>query len=251
MTRPDSVSPSSTPPPPLPRTGHLYLLLVGVLLGLVLGPAVLGRVSPGVYRGWFQGGRDAVSNVLDYQRETAAQEAKLRRVFGSGGGEDSSAEAAILSLRLKRDQGEAQRRLTVTQAEDARLARVRGWMLGLVLAVAGVMAIEAVLAPPTNPTPAPAPPPTADSTPNPADTDQSPPHATLPIDSITAGMVTARYTLLAAWVMLALAQPGVLSGGWSMTAAWATAGVVLVVGAVVATAMCREHLGHPKAPRTK
>jgi len=43
---------------PLPDVKHVYLLAAGIFLGVMLGPAVLGRVMPAQYEQWFNAGGD-------------------------------------------------------------------------------------------------------------------------------------------------------------------------------------------------
>ena len=219
MTRHDS---------PSPRLLHLYPLLIGVVAGVLLGPAVLGRVSPETYRSLFQGGRDAAAEVLEYQRETTQKEEALRNIFGMSGGQDSSVDAALSSLRLNRGGGEADLRLAVTEAENRRLAAVRGWMIGLILAVAGVMVVESVVDPSITKKRADAPP-DSDAPPEGEEaTESNQPTA------VFAALVTARYLLLAMWIAIAFAQPAVLSGPWQAVGGLAVVGVAIVVAVGVA-----------------
>jgi len=60
------------PPKPqaIPGPIELYILAGGLLLGILLGPAVLGRVAPAAHANLFGGG-PATQQLLDYEQETA------------------------------------------------------------------------------------------------------------------------------------------------------------------------------------
>lgn len=60
-----------------PGSIELYILAAGLLLGILLGPAVLGRVAPAAHANLFGGG-PATQQLLDYERETAAMIAALQ-----------------------------------------------------------------------------------------------------------------------------------------------------------------------------
>lgn len=55
---------------------ELYILAAGLLLGVLLGPAVLGRVAPAAHASLFGGG-PATQQLMKYEEETAAMVAAL------------------------------------------------------------------------------------------------------------------------------------------------------------------------------
>lgn len=67
----------SQKPPHTPGPVELYILAAGLLLGVLLGPAVLGRVAPTAHAGLFGGG-PATQQLIEYEEETAAMVAALQ-----------------------------------------------------------------------------------------------------------------------------------------------------------------------------
>ncbi|MEM8736886.1 MAG: hypothetical protein AAGG38_00170 [Planctomycetota bacterium] len=63
--------------PSTPGPTELYILAAGLLLGVLLGPAVLGRVAPAAHASLFGGG-SATQQLLEYEEETAAMVAALQ-----------------------------------------------------------------------------------------------------------------------------------------------------------------------------
>ena len=166
----------------MPRVAHLYLLAAGVLLGVALGPAVLGRIAPNAHVALFRGSALAAA-LASYQADTAAVD-DLRASGVSGVAIDEELNRRALTVRLLR--GELER--TMDHRALVLLAAVG---VALVI-VAGVeawlpMAPVPITTPATKPAPAPA------TTP--------PPHARL---------ATARYALLALGLALAVARPTLL-----------------------------------------
>ncbi len=160
----------------MPRVAHLYLLAAGVLLGVVLGPAVLGRIAPDAHVALFRG--SALAEALAaYETDTAAVDA-LRASGVSGVALDEELDRRTLTARLLR--GELDR--TMDRRALTLLAAV-GVALVIVAGVEAWLSMAPV--PPTTPKPAPTP----------------PPHARL---------ATARYALLALGLALAVARPTLL-----------------------------------------
>lgn len=68
---------SQTRPDTTPGPVNLYVLAAGLLLGVLLGPAVLGRVSPTGYAALF-GGAALHAQLAEHEQGTAAMIAALR-----------------------------------------------------------------------------------------------------------------------------------------------------------------------------
>ncbi|QQE13096.1 hypothetical protein JD969_06440 [Planctomycetota bacterium] len=64
----------------LPFADHrdLYLLIAGLLIGLVLGPGVLNKFAPNVYRSLFIGNLAQVRELFVFDKKQAAVEAEIR-----------------------------------------------------------------------------------------------------------------------------------------------------------------------------
>lgn len=67
----------SSPHTHTPGPIELYILAAGLLLGVLLGPAVLGRVAPAAHASLFGGG-PATQQRVEYEQETAAMVAALQ-----------------------------------------------------------------------------------------------------------------------------------------------------------------------------
>ncbi len=120
-----------------PDPWHLYLLVAGVLAGVLLGPGVLGRVVPGVYDRWFVGGNDAALVVRSLQQKQAELAVQMRAT-----GDDAA--GAMLEQEMAGRVAMAQ--ATLQQAMRAHSDRALGFVLALVAAAVVLMATEAVLA---------------------------------------------------------------------------------------------------------
>lgn len=120
-----------------PEPWHLYLLVAGVLAGVLLGPGVLGRAAPGVYDRWFVGGQDAALAVRSLQQKQAELAVQMRAT-----GDDAA--GAMLEQEMAGRVAMAQ--ATLQQAMRAHSDRAMGFVLALVVAMVVLMAIEAVLA---------------------------------------------------------------------------------------------------------
>lgn len=129
---------------PLPDRRHLLLLAVGVVIGVLLGPAVLGRVSPAGYRAVFAGEGAAVAALraelgeLERQRDELSRLAEVSGVTAVAIEENRAAidrEAMVIEKAL------AYERLRMGFLQSASL------VLGLVVALVVVMIFEAVISP--------------------------------------------------------------------------------------------------------
>lgn len=163
---------------PFPDLRDLYLLVAGVLLGVVLSPLVLGQLAPGAYDALFRGGGEAWATVAEADREIDAQ---LRELEATG-----VTDVALAEHRARRIEETLPQRLEAMQARWQREMTIAGWMTALVLAAAATMAIEAVVSP------------------SPRD------GRALAVPATLGRLATVRYALLAVWLALAIAQPTLL-----------------------------------------
>ena len=120
-----------------PDPMHLYLLVAGVLAGVLLGPGVLGRIAPGVYDRWFVGGNDAAMMVRSLQQKQAELAVQMR-ITGD--------EAAGAMLEQEMAGRVAMAQASLQQAMRAHSDRALGFVLALVVAAVVLMSVEAVLA---------------------------------------------------------------------------------------------------------
>lgn len=156
----------------------LYLLVAGLVLGVLLGPAVLGQAAPGVYERMFVGMGEATADLREAE---AAHASALRDLQETGVSDAALAERAVGF--------EQQRMLLQARAEQEQvthLGRLTGRMLALVFAVVGVMVIEALVSPQPNG------------------------GGRQVVPTAVSRLVTIRYALAALWLMVVVAQPAML-----------------------------------------
>jgi hypothetical protein len=163
-----------------PTHRDLYLLAVGIFVGVLLGPAVLGRLAPRAYQDMFIG-RSAADKKLELLESTYEED--LRKIQE---GLRGATEVALTEALAKRETEHRQARLPLqAQVELDRKAhaqRVAGWMTALIVAVAAFMVIEVVIEP-----------------------------AGSAVRASWRGRVASvRYALIATWAALLLAQPALL-----------------------------------------
>lgn len=195
----------------LPFATHrdLYLLVAGAVLGLVMGPAVLGQMAPAVYDRLFVGGGELA-------HELAEQEASLReeleRIGASG-----VTQIAVQEHEQQRMREMLPLRMELATQQAEREGAIAGWMLALVVATVLVMVIESLVSP------------------QPSTTAGGTRRAVVPL--AVSRLITARYALLAVWLALALARPMMLAN---------LPGVFTVLLVVVAVAAAFVPLGPRK-----
>ena len=163
---------------PFPDVGGVYLLIAGILLGVLLGPAVFGRLAPNAYRDAFVGGADLVKQLEAEQTKTDQQ---LRNLEQTG-----VTDTAIKEQLAQREQKAVVLQAQLQQAQQQRLNALTGWAGAIMLAMLAVMLLESLLAPNT------------------------PAAGTVQIHPALGRLITARYALAALWIALVLAQPALI-----------------------------------------
>lgn len=164
---------------PFPARRDLFLLATGLVLGVVLGPPVLGTLSPAAYVGLF-GGTEAATALDEVNEQAALARAQAREQLGlepefqprpaplagadgaagaaGAAGPDGVAGADGVAADPARARAEAQYRqvdevLARTQQARARAvqntmdAQAVEWLLGLLMALAAVFVAEVLVAP--------------------------------------------------------------------------------------------------------
>ncbi len=163
---------------PFPDLGGLYLLVAGLLLGVLLGPAVLGRAAPSLYQQVFVGGGEILQQIEAEQEKTRQQIEALE-------GTDVT-EVAITEQLAGREQQIVLLKAQYEQACRERLGELTGWINALMLAVIAIMLIESLMSP---------------------DVSEG---KTLKVPAALGRLNTARYALAALWITIAMAQPALL-----------------------------------------
>lgn len=182
---------------PFADARHLYLLGVGLLLGILLGPAVLGRVAPETYAAWFTGAGEAAAEIRAFNEDTAEG---LERLIATGVS-DIAIDEYIAERDAERQFLPAFGRAVIEQNQHEKAWA--GRLLALVLTVVVVMGLEAWVGP-------------------------TPRDGRAVVPPALGRLVTIRYALIALWLMLALASPAALLG-----APWVFFAMVLLVVMVV------------------
>lgn len=158
---------------PFPARRDLFLLAAGLVLGVVLGPPVLGTLSPAAYVGLF-GGTEAATALDEVNEQAALARAQAKEQLGlepefqprpaplagadGAAGPAGPAGADGVAADPARARAEAQYRqvdevLARTQQARARAvqntmdAQAVEWLLGLLMALAAVFVAEVLVAP--------------------------------------------------------------------------------------------------------
>jgi len=165
----------------------IYIIAIGVLVGILLGPGVLGRLAPSVYATIFIGDQ-AVAEKIEQARETHRQQViedlerlELTEVSPEAVEEYQARADAELQAELAQLGAEAM------AARQVRADRLDGLRRALILTLVLVMLLESVHAT------------SARRRATPRDGER------------LTGIVAARYVLIAGWLTLFLAQPRMLS----------------------------------------
>ena len=164
--------------PPFATHRDLSLLLAGIALGLLLGPAVLGKVAPQTYQRWFVGGDEAKAALDAFDAETE----QMRHQLAQTGVTPAAIDEFVAQRKRESLPQLAGYELQRTEHEKWLSSR----MLGLMLAAILIMILEALYAPR----------PRADGS------------AQVPV--ALGRLITIRYALIAVWIVLALAAPAML-----------------------------------------
>lgn len=166
----------------LPFASHrdLYLLVAGVVLGILIGPAVLGRAAPQWYDRVFVGGGEVAAEL---EAAEAALSEELRRLEASG----------VSGVALREHENQAMQQMLPLHVREAaqraqREGELMGWMTALIVATLIVMVLESLISPRPM-------------------TGGSPRAVVTPA---VGRLITVRYALLAVWIILALARPALL-----------------------------------------
>lgn len=179
-------------------TTGVYLLVAAVVLGVLLGPGVLGNALPGAYRSLFGGGSQEYGQIRAYQQETSQLMERLTLT-------DVTPDA-IAEFQAGRAETMRPLQMAYLAAREKHIARISGLMQSLVLVVVGLSLLESLMGK------------NAGRAAGGGSSGGSP----------LRGLAAARFGCLATWVVLAAAQPAVLRDVSIITTA-----LVLVVAIVV------------------
>ena len=194
---------------PLPDQRHLYMLVAGVLLGVLLGPAVLGRIAPEIYDPMFLGSGDmteldsARTELDDFISGNDADQriADIMRQAEALGEDDDSASASAQDQIAAIMNGFADRqaelenavelaRVPILANQQTHREKLSGMATMMLLLIVLLFAAEAILSPQRE--------------------EIESGRASLP--PALSRLITIRYGLASGWLMLMLAQPTWLRG---------------------------------------
>jgi len=165
---------------PFPDYRDLYLIIAGVIVGLLLSGAVLGNLAPSWYEHMFVG--DVAELREDLNELKAEQREQLRNLEGTG--------VTRAAVQEKLAQFEAETnvlRQKIVAAQKAHQRSLLDRMTALVLAILAVMVLEAIVSPP-------------------------PQRGAVLVPRAVSRLVTVRYALISVWIAMAVAQPAILRG---------------------------------------
>jgi hypothetical protein len=155
------------------------MLVGGLLLGVLLGPAVLGRLAPETYERVFVGGGELARQL---EAEQAITEKQLRALEQTG-----ATDAAIPEQLMGRQSQQAVLLAQLQQAQQQRLGEWSGWATAIVLAMIAMMMLESLVGP---------------------DLRSKGP---VEVSPALGRLVTSRYALTGLWLAVVIAQPKLLA----------------------------------------
>lgn len=174
-------------PVPAPDHRDMYILILGLIVGLVISPWLMGRFLDDVsYQRWYLGGGEAVTAYQEFMKthvvETRAKDDELLDRLKSTGVTKEAVDEMRANLQ---DEARATWQPyydAATVEREAHAAWQRGLMVALVVAVIVIMLIEPVF------------------------------EMQGPMSAIRRRLVTARYGLVAVWIAFALGRPHAMQG---------------------------------------
>lgn len=125
--------------PGLPDGSHIYLLVAGILLGVLLGPGVLGRIAPRTYERVFIGGDQARQALALAEAEFNAAARRLTEV--------GVTPTALAELEQQTRPRLAVMQAQVEQAQAEHGQRLAGLLTSLIVALGAMMVLEALPGP--------------------------------------------------------------------------------------------------------
>ena len=178
MLRPMDEQPPAMTLNPFPDQRDIYLLAVGLIVGVLLGPLLLGQVAPRLYEAWFVGGAEIRAEIEQRQHE---HDEAMQLLQATG-----VTDVAVSEAQAQFDRELAPRRAQLQQAVDDHRRWLAGRLNALVIAVLALMVLEAVVSP------------------------RPQGGGKAIINPALARLITGRYALLALWLAVVVAQPRVL-----------------------------------------
>jgi hypothetical protein len=155
-----------------PGSLELYAIIGGIMLGILLGPAILGRISPALYDRYITCRAEPKNSLADFEEQTF----KLQEQIKSSQSSPAHMDEFLARRNTQRQQIMAEDQLESIRAQLTGLSR----SVALVLALIAIMVIETVIDPGAR--------------------------------LARARLQTARYLLMGFWIALTLAQPVFLAG---------------------------------------
>ncbi|MFW6059160.1 MAG: hypothetical protein ACODAQ_03210 [Phycisphaeraceae bacterium] len=163
---------------PFPDHRDLYVLIAGVVLGVLLSGAVLGHLAPSLYNNWFVGGQDTLEQI---EQRRAEQRQTLQDLAGTG--------VSRTAIEERRDQFERELEQLNLRLQVERAAHTQ-WLVGrlnaLVLAILAVMVLEVLASPTVTAT------------------------GRVKVPVAVSRLITVRYALIALWLAIVIARPSLL-----------------------------------------
>lgn len=209
----------SQAPLPNPFPGHrdLYLIVAGLIVGVLCSSAVLGRLAPSWYDGLFVGSGAQAMQQAQHAREriksVQQDQARTLATLKSTGVTGVAVEAATgrFSKQLMEVQvplALARRKVTTNRQQYAATLGQR--MTALILVMLIIMVLESLVAPEAPPEL-----PEAPQPPEVAEGGGAAAHAravrrTAVVPAALGRLVTIRYALAAIWIGMAIARPSLL-----------------------------------------